>query len=178
MGKSFFLFFAFLLLTLNFGCGNKLGIKNTQNNKVTRQEVNKKEDSNRPVFDRGTVLIEKENGKNIELDVEIADNSEKQAYGLMQKDYLGENQGMWFIFDNMEYRTFWMKNTLIPLDMIFIDNENKVVDIIENAVPCEDDRCDFYGNLIKNKFVLEVNSGFTKSKDIQIGDKIYFENDN
>ena len=117
------------------------------------------------------VLIK--NGKNIvKIKVEIADNDEERSKGLMFRDKLDENAGMLFIFDNEDNLTFWMKNTLIPLDMVFIDKDFKIVDI-KSALPCEKEPCELYSSSHPAKYVLEVNVNSAAKNNIKIGDKIF-----
>ena len=112
------------------------------------------------------------NGKNlIDLNVEIADDNQKRTNGLMFRGSLDETSGMFFIFENENYQMFWMKNTLIPLDLVYIDKNLKVVDI-KYAVPCKEDPCAVYKSAKPAKYVLEVNSNFTAKKNIKPGDKI------
>ena len=82
---------------------------------------------------------------------------------------------MLFIFEGEDYWSFWMKNTLIPLDLIFISDQYTIVDIKENFKPCKVDNCDSYTSKKKAKYVLEVNSGFVKENNVKIGDKIKHE---
>ena len=105
------------------------------------------------------ILIENGNDL-IKINVEIADDNEERMQGLMFRENLDENEGMFFIFENESYQTFWMKNTLIPLDIIFIDKNFEIIDI-KNAVPCKEDPCQFYKSSKPAKYVLEVNSNFT-----------------
>ena len=116
------------------------------------------------------ILID--NGKKIiKLNVEIADDNYKIEKGLMFRKNLDENTGMLFIFGNESYETFWMKNTLIPLDIIFIGKDLKIVSI-ENAVPCNQNPCALYKSSKPVKYVLEVNAGFAMKNNIKPGDKI------
>ena len=113
-----------------------------------------------------------DNGKKVtKISVEIADDNEERMKGLMFRERLDENSGMLFIFHKEEYQKFWMKNTLIPLDMIFIDKNFKIVDI-KNAVPCKKEPCILYGSLQPAEYVLEVNSNFTSENGIRLGDRI------
>ena len=109
--------------------------------------------------------------KNVIINVEIADDKNERANGLMYRENLEENSGMIFVFDQEESIAFWMKNTLIPLDMIFIDKELKIVDI-KNAVPCKADPCPLYKPENAVKYVLEVNYGFSKSNGVSTGDNV------
>ena len=106
---------------------------------------------------------------NKQVFVEIPETKEDFLKGLMFRDFLPENQGMLFIFDDEKNQNFWMKNTLIPLDLIFI-SEKKVITNIIPAEPCTQDPCEIYGS--KALYVLEVNKDFTKNNDIQPGQKV------
>ena len=113
-----------------------------------------------------------DNGKDlIKINVEIADDNNERAKGLMFRERLNENDGMFFIFDEENYQTFWMKNTLIPLDMIFIGEDLEIVDI-KNAVPCKEEPCFLYKSSKPAKYVLEANQGFAAKNGIETGDKI------
>lgn len=116
------------------------------------------------------VLID--NGKNlIKVNVEIADDNNERINGLMFRKNLDKNSGMLFIFDDETYQTFWMKNTLIPLDIIFIGKDLKIVDI-KYATPCKEDPCKLYKSPGPAKYVLEVNGNFTIENNVKIDDKI------
>lgn len=104
--------------------------------------------------------------------IEIADDPFEQSKGLMYRSSLDWNNGMLFAFENEEIRSFWMKNTLIPLDMIFIDKGLKIIDIIENAQPCKTNNCPSYVSNQPAKYVLEVNAGYVKENKISVGDTI------
>ncbi len=117
-----------------------------------------------------------DNGKNlIKVNAEIADDNNERMKGLMFREKLNENGGMLFIFDEERQLSFWMKNTLMPLDMIFIGGNSEIVDI-KHAVPCRQDPCETYDSAKPAKYVLEVNAGFATKNNIQVGDKIILEN--
>jgi uncharacterized membrane protein (UPF0127 family) len=106
---------------------------------------------------------------NIPLTVEIADDGEKIATGLMFREGLRDDQGMLFIFEEERNYQFWMMNMKFNLDMIWLDANGKVVYIVENAKPCIDaahtSLCTYNPNT-PAKYVLEVNSGFVKKHGI------------
>lgn len=106
---------------------------------------------------------------NIPLTVEIADDGEKIARGLMFREGLRDDQGMLFIFEQERNYQFWMMNMKFNLDMIWLDGNGKVVYIVENAEPCIDaahtSLCTYNPNA-PAKYVLEVNSGFVKKHGI------------
>ena len=117
-----------------------------------------------------------DNGKNlIKVHIEIADDNNKRMNGLMFRENLDKNSGMLFVFDDEDYQTFWMKNTLIPLDIIFISKDMEIVDIIY-ANPCKENPCRLYSSSKPAKYVLEVNSNFTIRNSIKIDDKISINN--
>lgn len=101
--------------------------------------------------------------------VEIADNQEERSKGLMFRKDLPLNEGMIFVFPKEEEHFFWMKNTLIPLDIIFIDRDGEIVGLIENASPGEEKLLTVGRDSL---YVLEINAGLVKKYDINIKDKI------
>ena len=113
-----------------------------------------------------------DNGKKlVRVSVEIADDPEEQIRGLMFREHLDENAGMFFIFDDDSYQSFWMINTLIPLDMIFIDSNLTIVDI-HYAIPCRAQSCMSYKSRLPSQYVLELNGNFTAKNDVKIGDRV------
>jgi len=111
--------------------------------------------------------------------VSVADSPEERALGLMNVKSLGENKGMLFVFDESDFHSFWMKNTLIPLDMIWIDSEYRVVHIKANARPCvvsNEGLCPSYSPNKKALYVLELNSGKAEEYGISVGDEVVFRN--
>ncbi len=99
--------------------------------------------------------------------VEIAESEAERAKGLMDRESLPINNGMWFIFPEMGDEKFWMKNTLIPLDIIFIDDKMKVVHIVENAKP---ESTELIGSPAPFQYALEINGGLVEAKAIDVGD--------
>ncbi|MEM0465416.1 MAG: DUF192 domain-containing protein [Candidatus Pacearchaeota archaeon] len=112
--------------------------------------------------------------KNKCINVEIANTTESLERGLMYRDSLCENCGMLFVFNKEGIYYFWMKNTKIPLDIIWINNKNKIVEII-TAEPCVEEICRTYFSNNSAIYVLEVNSGFAKRNSIKIGDYVYIK---
>ena len=111
-----------------------------------------------------------DNGKNlIKIDAEIADDKEEMMKGLMFREKLEKNAGMLFIFEDEAYQSFWMKNTLIPLDIIFIDNDLKIADV-KYADPCKKEPCAVYTSSKPAKYVLEVNAGFVANNKLNVDD--------
>ena len=111
-------------------------------------------------FPRGTVKID-----DVVLEVQIADTDPRQTRGLMFQKQLPLDKGMLFVFDDANYRSIWMLNMQFPLDILWIDDNGKVVFIEKNIPPCktalETVTCPSYKGGSKNaKYVLEVTAGF------------------
>jgi uncharacterized membrane protein (UPF0127 family) len=104
------------------------------------------------------------------IDVELATTPEEMTTGLMNRTNLPENRGMLFIFDEEGTHKFWMKNTLIPLDMIWLDENETIIYIERNAQPCYVSACSSFGPESSSKYALEVNGGFAERHTIQSGD--------
>jgi len=110
--------------------------------------------------------------------VEIADTPGKRSWGLMYRENLAKDKGMLFIFETEGNYPFWMKNTLIPLDIIWINTESEIVFIAENAQPCKEDLCPNIDPKANTKYVLEINGGFSKEYGFKVGDEINLKIDN
>ena len=104
--------------------------------------------------------------------VELARTESERDQGLMYRKELDKNKGMLFIFDKEGIYPFWMKNTLIPLDMIWIDGNNKVVFISQNVQPCKSFICPTIFPPVKAKYVLEINAGLCDKMGLKIGDDL------
>ena len=119
---------------------------------------------------QNSVLIDNGNEK-IKINVEIADDEIEMQQGLMFRESLEESSGMIFVFEKKGMYGFWMKNTLIPLDVIFIDDNLHITGIIY-AEPCKEDPCRVYRPENQFKYVLEVNGNFTSRNNISLGNKV------
>ena len=106
------------------------------------------------------------------LTVEVADSRGEQTRGLKNRKSLDENSGMLFVFGQSNVYAFWMKDTLIPLDMIFISEDKKIVNVRENVQPCESDPCDKIIPESPVKYVIEVNGGWASRNNVGVGDSV------
>ena len=106
---------------------------------------------------------------------EIASTQEELSKGLMFRESLDENSGMLFIFPENEIHSFWMKSTLIPLDIIWINSNKEIVFIKKNAQPCLENSCESFTSDEKALYVLEANSGTADKIGLEVGDKINFK---
>lgn len=111
---------------------------------------------------------------NVCLMAEVADTDTQRLLGLMFRKSLHPRRGMLFVFDREDTYTFWMKNMLIPLDIIWISEDKQIVDIKTDALPCNKSACENFIPKQKVQYVLEVNAGFVKKYNIKITDQIRF----
>ncbi|MFA6550960.1 MAG: DUF192 domain-containing protein [Patescibacteria group bacterium] len=111
--------------------------------------------------------------KNDCFKVELAVTQIERAQGLMYRDKMEIDRGMFFIFPNVGSYDFWMKHTLIPLDIIWLDENYQVVDIKNNAAPCLQTSCPIFTSSVRAKFVLEINGGQAEKIGLKVGDYFY-----
>ncbi len=109
------------------------------------------------------------------LTVELAATQEERARGLMFRKHLSPARGMLFIFSKDDFWPFWMKNTLIPLDIIWLDKDKKIVDMVVNAQPALGDDPYSFKPVARARYVLEANAGFVEKNKISIGDEARFD---
>ncbi|MBA2253405.1 MAG: DUF192 domain-containing protein [Nitrospirales bacterium] len=121
------------------------------------------------------VQISTPNGATIQA--EIADTTEKRAKGLMYRDSLAKDRGMLFTFAEPQLWTFWMKNTRIPLDIIWMDGKKRIVHIERNVPTCSrtDDGCPQYQPNDNAMYVLELASGVADALKLQRGSVLKFQ---
>ena len=129
--------------------------------------------TNKPAFIREGALtfIRESKNKDIKIDIEITDNRFEQVRGLMFRTNLPEMGGMLFIMDREEPQSFWMKNTYISLDIIYVDSRFEIVTIQKYTKPLSEESIPS-GKMAK--YVVEVNAGFCDRFGIMEGDKIKF----
>ena len=141
-----------------FSCG-----EDAKEPEVETQEIEFKKEGELQVLKNGEITRT--------IDIEIADTPYEWETGLMYRESMEDNQGMLFIYPNAAPRSFYMKNTYIPLDIIFMSNDTTVVSIKENAVPR--DETSIPSNA-PARFILEINGGNAADWDIEVGDKMRF----
>jgi uncharacterized membrane protein (UPF0127 family) len=107
--------------------------------------------------------------------IEIADTPELRKNGLMHRTLLQKDHGMLFVYPMQAEQGVWMKNTLIPLDVIFISADNKIVAILENLPPCYHDPCPVYSSTAQAKYMLEIQAGSIAEKTIKIGQTVMID---
>lgn len=115
-----------------------------------------------------TVRIETSGGEDVPVEVEIADDTEEMARGLMGRTALAADAGMLFVYPGERELSFWMKDTLIPLSIAFMDSEGRIVDIQD--MKALDDAPPHYTSAEPARYALEVNKGFFEERGVEVGD--------
>lgn len=131
-------------------------------------------DRSRKAFRKdGRLVIHDPNGKErIAIDIEIAATRAEKTRGLMWRRHLSQNAGMLFVFDSPAEQQFWMRHTYLPLDIVFIDEKKRVLNIARSTQPLSDSR---YTSEGPAQFVLEVNAGFCQKYRIEPGDRVAWQ---
>ncbi len=131
-----------------------------------------------PPFKKEGVLYIEENSEMDTLaiiEIEIADTPEDIRQGMMYRTRLEANHGMFFLFDGERERSFWMKNTILSLDILFINASGRIVHIAEHTIPYSKDPIP---SIYPAQFVLEVNAGFCREHGITAGHIVHFTYNN
>jgi uncharacterized membrane protein (UPF0127 family) len=120
----------------------------------------------------GSLQFYANNGKDtVEIAIEVVDSQAEITRGLMYRPQMPANSGMLFIFPGEEVRSFWMKNTYISLDILFVDSNKEIVTIQANTQPLSTEPVPSYKPA---KYVIEVNAGFCSKYNIKQGDRISY----
>jgi uncharacterized membrane protein (UPF0127 family) len=117
-------------------------------------------------------LTEKNKAQIVQIDIEIADTPHELATGLMRRRSMPNAAGMLFIFDRSQLLFFWMKDTYIPLDIIFVDENMRIVNVKKNARPLSEK---LIPSIRDAMYVVEVSAGFCDKYGIKIGDNLSYE---
>tara|TARA_S200000501_G_scaffold358423_1_gene383150 strand:+ start:537 stop:998 length:462 start_codon:yes stop_codon:yes gene_type:complete len=130
--------------------------------------TNANADTNKTTFQKSSLTIQTKDSEYI-FNIEIAVTEKERSRGLMYRKELKQTEGMLFLYPEKQIIKMWMKNTLIPLDMIFINNNGKIIDIFKMTIPKD---LTPIGPDVKLKGVLEINGGLTSYLNINKGDFI------
>lgn len=106
---------------------------------------------------------------------EVAADDLSRAQGLMNRTHLAADRGMLFVFRHSDQRWFWMKNTLIPLDILFFDSTRRLVSMQTDVPPCRQDPCPTYPSGEPARYVLELAAGTAARIGARIGDRLSIE---
>jgi hypothetical protein len=109
------------------------------------------------------------------IQLELALTPDEITQGLMFRPSLADNRGMLFLFEVDRVPSFWMKHTMIPLDLLFLDGQGAIVDLVENAQPCAAEPCPQYIPSRAVSAVLEVSAGTADRHGLAIGDRLAFK---
>ena len=121
------------------------------------------------IFHTAHLVVHTAGGDRFPFAVELAVTPEEEARGLMFRPSMAQDHGMLFIFPDADRRIFWMKNTLIPLDIIFIGKDKRIVNIAANATPLSESLIASTGPALR---VLELNGGTAAKLGIRPGDTV------
>jgi uncharacterized protein len=133
--------------------------------------VQKKLGTPQPKLPVGQLVLETPPHEPLKINAEVCSNDQQRQMGLMFRESMAEDEGMLFLFPTERHQSFWMHNTLIPLDMLFIDSEWKVVGIVENATPQTDDS---RAVPKMSQYVLELNAGAAARHGLGEGTEVHF----
>lgn len=154
--------FVILVLSVLLGCQSKTS-KTSEHSSLKTEEVSFRKDGE-------LHILNKEGGERANFSIEVAESEYQQETGLMYRKEMEKNQGMLFVYSDERPRpNFYMKNTYIALDLLYIDADKEIVDINENAQPLDESSLP---SDAPAQYVLEVNAGVVREKGIRIGDKI------
>ena len=151
----------FLIIILLFVCIFSILNKNYQNKILKENQTT-----------NSSNIINRVKINDIVLKVEVASSNKERAKGLSDRESLSADTGMLFVFNNSGKYSFWMKDMNFPIDIIWIDENSKIVFIEKDAKP--ESYPALLGGLVDSKYVLETISGFASKNNIKIGDRVDF----
>jgi len=108
------------------------------------------------------------------ITAELARTDEERARGLMFRKRILPDQGMLFVFEEEELHSFWMKNTLVALDILWLGRDRRIVHIAADVPPCKADPCPSYGPDAPASYVLELKAGEALARRLKAGDRLEF----
>jgi uncharacterized protein len=109
--------------------------------------------------------------------VEFATDDASREHGLMMRTALAPDHGMLFVFPYQAPQGFWMKNTLIPLDILYFDTDRRLVSTQSNVPPCKADPCPIYPSNAPARYVLELSAGTANRIGVRVGDELKIDGD-
>lgn len=165
--RVFTLLLAIIVIFIFYFVIKLIPTENVENPKVNFKE----EADNSIIFKKqGSLSFISKEGKVLSsIDIELADNNFKRMQGLMYRKEMAENQGMLFVFEIQDLQSFWMKNTILPLDILYVNINREIVKIHKHTTPFSTES---YPSEKPAIYVVEVNAGYTDKYGITEGDKI------
>lgn len=143
-------------------CAMLVGCKDNKTNTLSETPIAFTKEAEGAIYKGDSLLVD-------QLNIEVADTPYERQTGLMYRESMKENQGMWFVFKEEAPRAFYMKNTLFTLDIIYADKAGKVVSIIKDADPLDESSLPSEGPAM---YVLELNGGSCDKWNIEVNDSI------
>lgn len=166
-----FLFYIALIAVGIYYVDSKYDLFDIKLENLSKQEELVEEGKNESEEEK-VILMKNSKGTDVQVTVEYAVTEEEKSSGLMYRTTLGDYEGMLFIYEEDATHSYWMRNVLIPLDMIFIDKDGVVVSIQHNTDPCAAENCPSYPSGKPFRYVLEVNGGWSQRNYIEIGGEV------
>ncbi|CAA9398573.1 MAG: hypothetical protein AVDCRST_MAG22-1262 [uncultured Rubrobacteraceae bacterium] len=157
-----------VVASLISGCGGADGGAGTGGERSSGGEEAAPTTSQDASSTSSTVRIDASGGESVEVEVEVADDTQEMARGLMGRTALAGDAGMLFVYPEERELSFWMKDTLIPLSIAFMDSEGRIVDIQD--MKAMDDDPPHYTSAEPARYALEVNKGFFDERGVEVGD--------
>jgi len=159
--------FKALLILFLIGCSN-FACKEESKKVISTKTIEFSKEGNLSIFKKSTDSII------AKIDIEIAETDYETQTGLMYRKGMDTNQGMLFIFPSSAMHSFYMKNTEFSLDLLYINENNVIASMQENAEPFNESGL---SSKVPVKYVLEINGGLAKEWNLQVGDSISFKRD-
>jgi uncharacterized membrane protein (UPF0127 family) len=159
------------------GCGDRTGTGGSSNTTTDTAAVTTTADTGPKFTKEGELYFISKTGTDTirKIEVELAETDDERSKGLMDRKAMTDEQGMLFIFSAPEEQSFWMKNTYISLDIIYVDENKEIVSIQKYATPLSEESLPSFK---KAMYVVEVNAGFCDKYHVAYGDKIAYTKSN
>jgi uncharacterized membrane protein (UPF0127 family) len=173
MKKAIIIFSIFVAALLMIQCDNNKKKTHPKTNNIELKEKNYSFD-NPPPFrkDGELIFLDTQTDTSLfQIEIEVASTDEERARGLMFRAKMEENQGMLFLFAHEQTQSFYMRNTLIPLDIIYVNGKMLIVDIYKNTKPRDETSLP---SAAPAQYVVEINGGLCDKYNIETGDKVVF----
>jgi uncharacterized membrane protein (UPF0127 family) len=165
------IFFALLFAVSMFFSSTNRSIRRAANPSTIPAPASNSKLAEPPFVKEGEVTFFKADEIVKSIDIEIANTENEIKQGLMFRQKMDEDKGMLFVFPDMQPRGFWMKNTFIPLDIIYVDADKTIVSIQKNTTPLSEQDLPSDGEA---QYVIEVNAGFSDRYGLKPGDRVDF----
>jgi uncharacterized membrane protein (UPF0127 family) len=129
--------------------------------------------ASRPALAADIIPLKLPSGKVLQTEVMVKD--EDRAMGLMFRPSLPDDHGMLFLFERPDFHGIWMKNCRFPIDILWLDEQHKIVHVAEKVPPCRQEPCPVYHPLRRASYVVELNAGQARRERARVGSTVAFE---